>query len=122
MKPDTVTYNSVLGVWAASREPRRILKMEALLDKMKELHNDGDRSVKPDVVTYGIITNALSKSGGNLLVGEHVDKYLREMQHFHIYPNKKVYTNAIKAWTRSEDGKAKERISALKNAMGRLCV
>ena len=66
--------------------------------------------------------NALSKSGGNLSAGERVDNYLREMKHFDIHPNKKVYNNAIKAWTRSEDGKAKERISALKNAMGRLRV
>ena len=86
---------------------------------MKELHNDGDRSVKPDVKTYGTLINALSKSDDPSM-GELVDKYLCEMKQFDIHPDNRVYVNTIKAWTRCNDGHAKDRISALKKEIGRL--
>ena len=116
VKPDTVTYNSVLGVWAASHEPGDFFGYD---EGIVQCRGPQCKSRCGFIWNYH---NALSKIGGNLSVGEHIDKHLHEMKHFDIHPNKKVYTNAIKASTKSKDGKAKERISALKNAIGCLRV
>ena len=61
MKPETVTFNSVLQAFSVSRYPDAAEKCQSILDQMQNLYSAGNTSVKPDSWTYNIVMNAWSK-------------------------------------------------------------
>jgi len=62
VKPDTVTYNTVIKALVESRHPSSGERAEALLMHMEECVGAGDLSVKPDSVTYTSVMRAWSHS------------------------------------------------------------
>ncbi|CAL0300199.1 unnamed protein product [Lupinus luteus] len=83
VKPDVVTYNSLVDVYCKGREIEKAYK---LLDEMRE------RDLSPDVITYTSII------GGLGLIGQ-PDKardILKEMKEFGCYPDVPAYNAVIR--------------------------
>mmetsp|Transcript_42881 Transcript_42881/g.130465 ORF Transcript_42881/g.130465 Transcript_42881/m.130465 type:complete len:1051 (-) Transcript_42881:722-3874(-) len=65
-RPDRVSYNSVLKLYAQQRRRGRKSASDAcaLLDEMtRRYERDGERRVKPDRITYSAVISALTRSG-----------------------------------------------------------
>lgn len=83
VRPDVVTYNSLMDVYCKGRE---IEKASKVLDEMRE------QDLSPDVITY------TSLIGGLGLIGQ-PDKardVLKEMKEYGIYPDVPAYNAAIR--------------------------
>ncbi|KAJ8763842.1 hypothetical protein K2173_003624 [Erythroxylum novogranatense] len=83
VKPDIVTYNSLIDVYSKSREIQKAYRM---LKKMRE------EDITPDVITYTIII------GGLGLIGQ-PDKaryVLKEMEEYGCHPDVAAYNAAIR--------------------------
>ncbi len=62
VKPNVLTYNSMLSAWARSNTKCAHWKAKAVLQKMWKLYEAGDKSVKPDTTAYNTLISAVSKS------------------------------------------------------------
>ena len=47
VKPNTLSYSSVITAWANSRDPNAGMRAEALLKRMEEQYKMGNEDVKP---------------------------------------------------------------------------
>lgn len=83
LKPDVVTYNSLIDVYCKDRE---IGKAYKLIDQMRE------EDVTPDVITYTTII------GGLGLIGQpdKARQVLKEMKEYGCYPDVPAYNAAIR--------------------------
>ncbi|CAH8355886.1 unnamed protein product [Eruca vesicaria subsp. sativa] len=83
LKPDVVTYNSLIDVFCKAREMDKAYK---LIDKMRE------EDVTPDVITYTTII------GGLGLIGQpdKAREVLKEMKEYGCYPDVPAYNAAIR--------------------------
>ncbi|VVA89724.1 unnamed protein product [Arabis nemorensis] len=83
LKPDVVTYNSLIDVYCKDREMEKAYK---LVDKMRE------EDETPDVITYTTII------GGLGLIGQpdKAREVLKEMKEYGCYPDVPAYNAAIR--------------------------
>lgn len=83
LKPDVVTYNSLIDVYCKDREIEKAYK---LIDKMRE------EDETPDVITYTTII------GGLGLIGQpdKAREVLKEMKEYGCYPDVAAYNAAIR--------------------------
>ncbi|AEE27428.1 putative pentatricopeptide repeat-containing protein [Arabidopsis thaliana] len=83
LKPDVVTYNSLIDVYCKDREIEKAYK---LIDKMRE------EEETPDVITYTTVI------GGLGLIGQpdKAREVLKEMKEYGCYPDVAAYNAAIR--------------------------
>ena len=82
-----------LSVWAKSKHPRAGERAVEILDLMKKLHKEENRSdCRPDVFTYTSVIDAVAKQQAALLLTEVEDEYQRTRQEY-IKPNVRTYTS-----------------------------
>jgi hypothetical protein len=120
VQPNTITFNAAISAWGNGQDPQRVVRAQALFQEMRKMYGSGLRDVRPDVVTYNSLLQVLINSDDPLAAGEQADKYLQEMKNENIKPNPFVYMNMIKAWSKREDGNAKERIKVLNTYLKQL--
>jgi hypothetical protein len=61
VKPDTISFSTVLNAWANSRDPGAALRAEAILDRMQEINESGFTRVKPNKISFSSVINAWAK-------------------------------------------------------------
>ena len=63
VRPNLLSYNTVINSWAKSSDPESPKRAQSLLMRMlKNYKTDAFSTVKPDVVTFSSVLNALAKS------------------------------------------------------------
>lgn len=63
MRPNLLSYNTCINAWAQSPTPDSAARAEALFTRMlRRYKEDAFSTVKPDVVTFSSVLNALAKS------------------------------------------------------------
>lgn len=62
VKPNVLTYNSMLSAWARSNTKCAHWKSLEVLRKMWKLYEAGNEGVKPDTTAYNTLISAISKS------------------------------------------------------------
>ena len=83
VKPDVVTFNSVINAWSKSGEKDAPIRAEALLQRMKDLAElTGDADVMPDVVSFNSAIDAWAKSG-DTIAPHRAEQILQRMQDLH---------------------------------------
>ena len=63
LKPDVITYNSVILAWSRSRQRKSVSKAESLLKEMLSLAEAGDNKCVPNVRCYNCVLSAIATSG-----------------------------------------------------------
>jgi pentatricopeptide repeat protein len=63
LKPDTITYNTVMSGWSRSRHPKAMDRMQALFDEMKDKYLGGDKNVRPDARTFNTMLSTWHRNG-----------------------------------------------------------
>ncbi len=117
IKPDTVTYNTVISAWSKSRGGiDAAIEVEKFLHKMHQIHNSGNQNVKPNVKTYESVIDCWANSAGpgvtlgNETAAEKAERILHDMNRLHqsdpikyanLAPNTQVINTVINAWAKS---------------------
>jgi len=79
VKPNAITYTSVINTYANSRDERAAENAEAILLEMQQLYEQGDSDAKPNQVSYNSVISAYAKSR-NHTAGHHALKHLEHMK------------------------------------------
>ena len=96
------TYNTVLHAWSQSSDRNAPVKALGLLEIMLRLHEGGDNSANPDVLSFSTVINAFSKSKFPRKARQTRD-LLRRMKHLYengqkrMQPNVYVYAAVLNA-------------------------
>jgi len=100
LKPDTVTFNSVLLAFANSRSEAAALKAEQILQGMIKI---SDSSVNPNVTSYTTVISAWAKSGSEKAL-KRVEKILLGMEDSkYVQPNTVTYATVLNAFAQSDN-------------------
>jgi pentatricopeptide repeat protein len=62
LKPDNYSFNSVIDAYSISSSPGAARRAEALYKTMKRMHEEGDRDLKPDIITLTSLRHAWVRS------------------------------------------------------------
>ena len=62
LKPDSYSFNSVIDAYSSSSWPGAARRAEALYMTMKRLHEEGNRDLKPDIITLTSLRHAWVRS------------------------------------------------------------
>mmetsp|Transcript_9875 Transcript_9875/g.14278 ORF Transcript_9875/g.14278 Transcript_9875/m.14278 type:complete len:112 (+) Transcript_9875:275-610(+) len=63
VKPNTISFTSVIDAWANSGDKRGPSRAEQIMRKMDELSKLGDQDLRPNTKTFNAVINAYVKSG-----------------------------------------------------------
>eukprot|EP00980_Cylindrotheca_fusiformis_P025322 scaffold13478_cov132-Cylindrotheca_fusiformis.AAC.15 len=114
MVPTTITYNAVLNALAYGKEVDKALRIEDLVNRMKERSEKGD-DCEPDIYSYQSLIQALSKTPlfGSPQKAEQILLFLDEQSergNKKLKPNSYCFTckasdATIHAWAKSKEKK-----------------
>ena len=80
VRPDVVSYNTVLAAWSRSTDKAAAVKHGMdLLEEMKQLTRNGNTAVQPDSVTYSTLVAICADQSGRE-ASNYVTKLLAEME------------------------------------------
>ena len=125
VRPNRLSFNTVINSWAKSRKPKSAVYAENLLIRMiKSYQSDPFSTVKPDVITFSSVLNALAKSKATGFKAEKCKSVLNSMITLHeedgssdTKPNVIVYNTVLNACAFSAHGGPDERRQALSVAV-----
>jgi len=125
VRPNRLSFNTVINSWAKSRKPKSAVYAENLLIRMiKSYQSDPFSTVKPDVITFSSVLNALAKSKATGFKAEKCKSVLNSMITLHeddgssdTKPNVICYNTLLNACAFSAHGGPDERRRALSIAV-----
>lgn len=110
-KPDVITYTSVLHSWSISHRQDAAVRAEALFREMKRRYEAGDNDLRPDVLAYSNLINAITSSGGFAhaedILWEMVDDYIKGNES--CAPQIRNVNSILAAWSKATAPYAPER-------------
>jgi len=128
IKPNTISYNTVISAWARSGSQIAYSRAERVLHRMHELQNKGDSLVAPDARSYTALMKAVARSSKDpAQAARKAEEILRRMRELsEVAPNDKsirdysqvkptlyTYTTAIQIVSRSPEKDAPQRALSL---------
>lgn len=121
-------YNVVINAYAKSGGKGAAQEAEHLLQRMHMMYDQGDLSVKPNVVTYGAVIDAFAKSlernaaarADALLANMVALHQSDQVRHSDLRPNTYVFNTVINAWAKSKERGAAAKAEEMLVAMDRL--
>ena len=123
VKPDVVTYNSLMSAWAQSGHPEAPERAEAILQDMERSYDEsGDRSIRPNGRCYRTLLKAWSRSG-RPDAGRRAEACLDKMIAMWMSGNFEAklkaldFDFAILAWTSSGDPEAMSNVERILDKM-----
>ena len=125
VRPNRLSFNTVINSWATSYLPESALRSEALLLRMiKYYKSDIYATVSPDVVTFSSVLNALAKSEAVQFKAKKCSSILQAMLDLYevdgnndTRPNVICYNTVLNAAAFSARGSEAERRQALSVAV-----
>ena len=125
MRPNRLSYNTVINAWAKSQQPDSALRAESLLLRMiKSFKSTTFSIITPDKVTFSSVLNALAKSRTLSNKASKCSSILKAMIELHeddgsydTRPNVIVYNTVLNACAFSARGSEEERRQALQIAV-----
>ena len=116
LKPDKITYTSIIDAIARSRSPKGAKMALPLLETMERKYSEGDYHVKPSVQTYSCVLLSLLKSdiSDKHLLAQEIPK---RMNAIGVKPNAFTWNYVIHVTT-NVDGDDGKKVEAFKVALG----
>lgn len=126
--PCSRTFNTCLHAYANSKERNAAEKAEALLNRMEDLHQNGEtKDCAPNRISYNNVITAWSRSGVKG-AAERAEAILAHMQRIaemdesrETSPNEISFNGVMAAWSTSNERGAAARCQALLAHMTKLC-
>jgi len=122
MKPDIVTYNSVMNALAKSREMGAAQNAEEILERLERLYQRGLSNVRPDAYSYNIVISAWANSGdifaaarAETLVQQMKDKY--HQGDGRVKPDTMTYNSLLTVWSRTAEKHSASKAESILETM-----
>mmetsp|Transcript_21512 Transcript_21512/g.30828 ORF Transcript_21512/g.30828 Transcript_21512/m.30828 type:complete len:976 (-) Transcript_21512:1166-4093(-) len=115
LRPDKITFSSVMVAWMNSNEPALAYsRVIALHEQMERLYHEGNEKCKPDTVSFSILISALAKSNEED-APQKAEAVINRMKKFEggLRPNVYTYNSLILAWVNSNQPDAMEKAEAI---------
>jgi hypothetical protein len=115
-RPDRVTINSIISVWAKSKQEGAAERAETFLRFMENLYYQaGDNSLKPDRYSFNSVINAYAWSPSQGVAHRAEALYERMKKLYEagdkdLQPDLITLTSLRNAWARSEDAEAVRKL------------
>ncbi|KAL7541009.1 hypothetical protein ACHAXR_010558 [Thalassiosira sp. AJA248-18] len=121
VKPDNVSFNTVLLAWSKSRSVEGKLRTQQILHRMQEMADSGDSNVRPDRTSMTTVINAIIASAKrNRSAHIQAEKIVERMEankDSALQPDVVTYTSLIKCWTESGRSRAAGRAEEIINLL-----
>ena len=108
LRPDVVTYTSLLKCWAESGRSRAADRAEEIINTLHQRYDMGHDECKPDTMVYNVAMNALANSDApnaperaEALLNRMLDRYYAGDTD--LTPTTQSFSTAILAWALSND-------------------
>ncbi len=125
MRPDAVTYTSLIKCWAESGKSRAADRAVEIIDKLHQRYDDGYEECKPDTLIYNVAMNALAKSDvphtaerAEALLNRMLDGY--NGGDTDLTPTTQSFSTAILAWARANTKRGAVKAEELLHTMHEL--
>jgi len=127
VRPDTLSFASVLNAHANSREPKSASRAEKILKHMQSNYEAGNQRARPNTICFATVIKAYSRSR-EIGAAEKAEEILDWM--FDVYkagnldakPNTIAFTSVCDAWCKSRNNDAVEKVESLITRMKQLSV
>jgi len=106
VRPNTITFNSVIDALSKSKERGSSARAEEVLNKMQQLHELGHKDIRPDTFSFASVLNAFANSDA-ADAAKKAEDILQHMHQLHmngndsVRPNTVCFATVIKAYSRS---------------------
>jgi len=121
LRPNTITYNTILHAIAVGNQVDKALKAENIVQRMKHRHKKYGEDCMPDVYTYHALIKAWSRSSlpGAPQKAESILQLMDEAASFNekLAPNTYCFTTVIHSWARSSEKLKARRAYHLLNVL-----
>lgn len=116
LKPDIITYSSLIDTVAKNRSRNSFDLALTLLDRIENLYEAGDRNMKPNARTFSSVFDCLLYSEQN---NKHstAEKLLHRMNKLGVEPNAFTYNYVIHCAASEVEGDESSKIEAFKVAL-----
>jgi pentatricopeptide repeat protein len=94
LRPDVISCSMLMNAWTNECKPGFVAKIEQLLSDMEA---SADKGMQPDVITYGIVLNALARSDDRDVEARQ-ETVLRNMRKRGIEPNRVCFNCVMKTY------------------------
>ena len=112
--PDTISYNSVLNVFAKSSVDFE--RIEALFQEMKDKSSAGDDTVKPDIITYNTVLRAIARDGREDSI-DRAETFMEEMRQNDMEPDRVTFNTLMHSIVKSNSTGAASRAERILEKM-----
>ena len=118
--PDASTFNAIITLYLKLGKTDEAL---SLFDQMTSLHQSGRSGTKPDIYSFNLLLNAMTKQPPHSQEDIEEAEELLETSHrrFGVRPDASSYNILIDAWAKSHVQDAANRAELLLESMGRSC-
>ena len=122
VSPNSVLYNSLIDCITKNGGIDAPSQSEEILEKMKQMHNDGHSDVRPNSYAYSMVLTCCARSQDQG-AAERADRILMNMEqmfvdgHSDVIANDRCYSAVITAWARSGSVRAVQRSLELLDRM-----
>ena len=102
MKPDRVSFNTLLLAWSKAKGANAGKRVTELLETMQKMADNGDEDVRPDHVSMTTVINTLAmsakKNRSNPKQAESIISRMEDNKEAALRPDVVTYTAVMKCW------------------------
>jgi pentatricopeptide repeat protein len=121
VRPDNISFNTVLLAWSKAKSDRGRLKTEQILDKMHKCAMEGDANVRPDRTSMTTVINAIistvQRNRMAPIQAERIIELMESNKDESLRPDVVTYTSLIKCWSESGKLRAPDRAEEIINTL-----
>lgn len=117
LKPDFITYSTVISALGKSESRNSAEKAESILFRMEKLYQEGNRDLRPDVVTWTSVVDAWAmEKNADKDTSNRAQRLVDAMKEratngqLYLQPNLHTYTSLIKAYGKSRQPAKAENV------------
>ena len=121
VKPDNISFNTVLLAWSKVRMPEGRIRAEKILHRMQEMADKGDIDVRPDRTSLTTVINSIVSSvkRNNMapFQAEQIIERMEKNEEPSLRPDTVTYTSLIKCWLESGRQRSADRAEEIINTL-----
>ena len=103
IRPTTFSFTMVLNALAHSQREDAYQKVEQLVKRLEDLHDEGWPNLQPNVVAYNILLKAMARSGQVDRATEILHYMIESDSNQHLYPDQTSFATLLSAYVKSND-------------------
>lgn len=121
LKPDAVTFTTVISAWAKSGSPDAAERAKALFSKAEMLSQSEDNQIVLDGGFYRSVIRAFAQNGGDMSIAESLlQDIVKGGEGRDIQPDRYMFHSLLESYSKSDSDETAEKAQALLEQMNEL--